>query len=117
MITQQDITKLKKVFVTKQELKALDKKLTNKIEKLDKKYNLLDSALVATRLEFNAKLDALDQKFEQLRQDVINSFAQVMEKLDAVNKLLVIIQYRLDKKDARHDNFERRLISLETKVS
>lgn len=91
MLTKQDITKLRGIFATKQDLERL-----------------------VSRLEFNERMEDFELKIKDI---VLTSQSIVMGELKAMREEHTINTFRMRNHSDQLNNHENRLVGLEAKLS
>jgi hypothetical protein len=77
MITTTDITKLKKTFATKKDLKRLEKRIDKRFENYATRDELREMfSLVATKSE-------MEKGFAEIRLEMQTGFSEVFDKIDS----------------------------------
>ncbi|OGK51430.1 hypothetical protein A2966_03115 [Candidatus Roizmanbacteria bacterium RIFCSPLOWO2_01_FULL_41_22] len=95
MITDADVTKLKKAFATKEELNSKFDALDNKINKVDKK--------------IDDKIDSLSEVMTKEFQTVIEMIGDMIARFDRQDE-------QIKEQSSTLDDHERRLDKVEDKV-
>ena len=98
MITQRDITKLKKVFVTRAEMNA-------RFDKLDKDNEEQTLSLAQTFNDINTRFDLVEKRLDKIEA----TQQKILEKLDSMEKFMKLMSIKLL-------DHEKRLVTLESKI-
>ena len=120
MITDADIKKLEKVFVTKKDLVGLATKkdfnnLDSKIDRVDKK---LDRTINYMNIKFTVieekltKLDYIDSRLES----IMDSLSWLTGEYKKFDKEHTVLSEQTNRVNGKLDNHEKRIFSLEQRI-
>lgn len=113
-ITDADVAKLEKKFVTK---KAFKSELLKMRQEFTKKFNEIMNRMDEDRKVNNGRFDAIMVKMDEDRNIYTTRFDAVMGELKASSEDRTIAAYQISDSRKKIKNHESRIVSIEEKIA